>query len=64
MVGDDFWANLKWGRVVKWWMMKGYNQSNYQGMLDVFVKGRSDQGSKPKSGFEMIMEELDNGRSG
>jgi len=44
-VGSEFFDLLTWGRVIRWWMMSGYNISNYAGMLDVFGQRKAD--SKP-----------------
>ena len=39
IVGDDFGALLRWGRIIRKWVASGYNQTNYNGMLEVFRNG-------------------------
>lgn len=39
VIGRTFAALLRWGRIVRKWILNGYNPTNYNGMLDVYRGG-------------------------
>ena len=48
---------LAWRKHVKWWIMKGYNPMNVEGMLDSFSHDSNGQGEDAAADVEKWREE-------
>lgn len=58
VIGEDFTDLLRWGRIIREWDARGYNRTNYFGMLDVFKNGWKEKQAKNGKGVSKGMAAL------
>lgn len=62
VVGSDFPALLRWGRIVRRWCLSDYNPTNAKGMLQVFKNGWDNEQDKDYSAADDVAR-FNQGRS-